>query len=101
LFIEEVLRGVEHPLRDLGWSVLISFPHGSGLTDAYQRMQQISAKVDGMIIAEGIADLEQLAALAARVPIALIAAYREGLHFDVIGVDIYQPGRPRRNASLF
>jgi LacI family transcriptional regulator len=48
LFIEEVLRGVEHPLRDLGWSVLISFLEGSGLPGAYQQMQQISAKVDGM-----------------------------------------------------
>jgi LacI family transcriptional regulator len=87
LFIEEVLRGVERPLGDLGWSVLISFLRGSGLASAYQRMQKISAKVDGMIIAEGIADPEQLALLAARVPIALVAAYPVGLEADVIGVD--------------
>ena len=87
LFIEEVLRGVERPLGDLGWSVLISFLRGSGLASAYQRMQKISAKVDGMIIAEGIADPDQLAMLAARVPITLIAAYPEGLDADVIGVD--------------
>jgi LacI family transcriptional regulator len=87
LFIEEVLRGVERPLGDLGWSVLISFLRGPGLASAYQRMQKISAKVDGMIIAEGIADPEQLALLAARVPITLIAAYPEGLDADVIGVD--------------
>jgi LacI family transcriptional regulator len=87
LFIEEVLRGVERPLGDLGWSVLISFLRGPGLPSAYQRMQKISAKVDGMIIAEGIADPEQLALLATRVPITLIAAYPVGLHADVIGVD--------------
>ena len=87
LFIEEVLRGVERPLGDLGWSVLISFLRGAGLDSAYQRMQKISAKVDGMIIAEGIADPEQLALLALRVPITLIAAYPVGLHADVIGVD--------------
>ena len=87
LFIEEVLRGVERSLGDLGWSVLISFLRGPGLASAYQRMQKISAKVDGMIIAEGIADPEQLALLAARVPIALIAAYPEGLDADVFGVD--------------
>jgi LacI family transcriptional regulator len=87
LFIEEVLRGVERPLGDLGWSVLISFLRGSGLASAYQRMQKISAKVDGMIIAEGIADPEQLALLAARVPLMLIAAYPEGVNADVIGVD--------------
>ena len=87
LFFEEVLRGVESPLGALGWSVLISFLRGSGLPSAYQRMQKISAKVDGMIIAEGIADPKQLALLAARVPIALIAAYPIGLHADVISVD--------------
>jgi LacI family transcriptional regulator len=87
LFIEEVLRGVERPLGDLGWSVLISFLRGSGLASAYQRMQKISAKVDGMIIAEGIADPGQLALLAARVPIGLIAAYPDGLQADAIGVD--------------
>jgi LacI family transcriptional regulator len=87
LFIEEVLRGVEHSLGDLGWSVLISFLRDSALGDAYRRMQKISAKVDGMIIAEGIIGPEQLAQLAARVPIALIAAYPEGLQADVVGVD--------------
>ena len=87
LFIEEVLRGVERPLGDLGWSVLISFLRGSGLASAYQRMLKISAKVDGMIIAEGIANPAQLALLAARVPIALIAAYPVGLEADVFGAD--------------
>lgn len=87
LFIEEVLRGVEHSLGDLGWSVLISFLHGCDLADAYQRMQKISAKVDGLVIAEGIVGPEQLALLAARVPIALIAAYPDGLHADIIGAD--------------
>ena len=67
--------------------MLISFLRGSALASAYQRMQKISAKVDGMIIAEGIADPEQLAMLAARVPISLIAAYPEGLNADVIRVD--------------
>jgi LacI family transcriptional regulator len=87
LFIEEVLRGVERPLGDLGWSVLISFMRGSGLASAYQRMLKISAKVDGMIIAEGIVAPEQLALLAARVPIALIAAYPDRVEADVFGAD--------------
>jgi len=87
LFIEEVLRGVERQLGDLGWSVLISFLRGSNPASAYQRMQKISAKVDGMIIAEGLADPAQLAQLAARVPIALVAAYPQGLDADVFGVD--------------
>ena len=40
-----------------------------------------------MLIAEGIVGSEQLALLAARVPIALIAAYPDELHVDVIGAD--------------
>ena len=87
LFIEEVLRGVERSLGDLGWSVLISFLRAADPAGAYQRMQKISAKVDGMIIAEGIVGPEQLALLAARVPIALIAANPGVPRADVIGAD--------------
>ncbi|HEY0933108.1 MAG TPA: LacI family DNA-binding transcriptional regulator [Trebonia sp.] len=87
LFIEDVLRGVERSVGELGWSVLISFLRGPDLADAYQRMQKISAKVDGLVIAEGIVGPEQLALLAARVPVALIAAYPRGVHADVIGAD--------------
>jgi hypothetical protein len=53
LFIEEVLRGIERSLGDLGWSVLISFLRAADPAGVYQRMQKISAKVDGMVIAEG------------------------------------------------
>ena len=87
LFIDEVLRGVERSLGDLGWSVLISFLRAADPVGAYQRMQKISAKVDGMVIAEGIVGPEQLALLAARVPIALIAANSGVPHADVISAD--------------
>jgi LacI family transcriptional regulator len=46
-----------------------------------------AGKVDGMLIAEGIASSEQLARLAARLPIVLIAAYLDEPHVDVIGAD--------------
>jgi LacI family transcriptional regulator len=87
LFIEEVLRGVERSLGDLGWSVLISFLRATDPASAYQRMQKISAKVDGMVIAEGIVGPEQLARLAGRVPIVLLSAYHDVPHADVIGAD--------------
>jgi LacI family transcriptional regulator len=87
LFIEEVLRGVERSLSELGWSVLISFLRAADLPNAYQRMQKISAKVDGLVIAEGIIGQEQLALLATRVPIALIAAYPDELRADIVGAD--------------
>ena len=87
LFIEEVLRGVERSLSEIGWSLLISFLRGLDPAAAYQRMQKISGKVDGMLIAEGIVGSEQLAQLAARIPIALIAGYPDEPHADVIGAD--------------
>ena len=87
LFIEEVLRGVERSLADLAWSVLVTFVPDCDLAGAYQRMQQVCAQVDGMIIAEGIVGPEQLARLAARLPIALIAGYPSGVHADVVGAD--------------
>jgi LacI family transcriptional regulator len=87
LFMEEVLRGVESSLYQVGWSVLISILRNPDRPEAFRWLQKISAKVDGMLIAEGIVDSEQLALLAARVPIALIAAYPAELHADVLGAD--------------
>jgi hypothetical protein len=54
LFIEEVLRGVERSLSQIGWSLLISFLRGVAPAGACQRLQKIPARVDGMLIAEGI-----------------------------------------------
>ena len=87
LFIEEVLRGLEASVSDLGWSVLISFLRDSDPGNAYQRMLRMSAKVDGLVIAEDIVGRKQLARLAARVPIALIASDSRGVHADSVGVD--------------
>jgi LacI family transcriptional regulator len=67
--------------------VLITFLRDSDPAGAYQQLQQVSAKVDGMIIAEDIVGPEQLALLAARIPITLIAAYPDDLHGDVIGAE--------------
>ena len=87
LFIEEVLRGIEYSASDVGWSVLISLLRGSDPASAYQRMLRMSAKVDGLVIAEDIVGRNQLARLAARVPIALIASDARGVHADSVGVD--------------
>jgi LacI family transcriptional regulator len=87
LFIEEVLRGVESALSDIGWSPLISFLRDADPADAYRRMQKISAKVDGMLIAENLVAPAQLAWLAARTPIGLIAGSPGHAHADVIAAD--------------
>lgn len=87
LFIQEVLRGIEYSVGDLGWSVLITFLRDFDLASANQRMLRMSAKVDGLVIAEDIVDRKQLARLAARVPVALVAGDPSGVHADAVGVD--------------
>jgi LacI family transcriptional regulator len=87
LFIEEVLRGVESSLGEIEWSLLIALLRDDNPAGAYQRMQKISAKVDGLLIAEGIVSSEQLARVAARVPVVLVAGSPDEPHADVFGVD--------------
>jgi LacI family transcriptional regulator len=87
LFIEEVLRGVEMALSVVGWSVLISVITEADRPGAYRRLQKVSAKVDGMLIAEGMGSSDELALLAARVPIVLVAGAADETHADVVCVD--------------
>lgn len=47
LFLEEVLRGVESALSQVGWSVLISVLRRAERADAFRWLQKISAKVAG------------------------------------------------------
>jgi len=83
--VEEVLRGVEASLGDIGWSLLISFLQTSD--SAYQRLQTLSGKVDGLLIAEGIVGSAHLAKLAARLPIALVAGSPDEPSVDVVDAD--------------
>ena len=87
LFIQEVLRGIEYSVGELGWSVLITFLRDFNPASANERMLRMSAKVDGLVIAEDIVGRKQLARLATRVPVALIAGDPSGVHADAIGVD--------------
>jgi LacI family transcriptional regulator len=86
-FAEEVLRGVQMALRPVGWSVLISVPADADRSDAYRQLLKLSAKVDGLLIAEGIVSSEELARLAARIPIVLAAGSLDELHADVVVAD--------------
>jgi LacI family transcriptional regulator len=87
LFMEEVLRGVESSLSKIEWSLLISVLRDVDQASACQRMLKLSAKVDGMLVVEGIIGSDQLALLAARVPVVLIAGSPDQPHADVIAAD--------------
>jgi LacI family transcriptional regulator len=87
LFMEEVLRGVESSLYQVGWSVLISILRNPDRPEAFRWLQKISAKVDGMLIAEGLIPSEQLARLTARVPVVLVAGSPGEPHADVVDAD--------------
>jgi LacI family transcriptional regulator len=92
LFIEEVLRGVESVLSPIGWPVMISVRRtgegqGDGQGDVFQWLRRMSAKVDGLLIAEGFEPTGRLAELAARVPVALIAGSPDTPHADVVAAD--------------
>jgi len=86
VFVDEVLRGVETALDDVGWSVLISVVR-EGLTSARQQLRTIAAKVDGMLISEGIVDSDEIAVLAARTPLVLVAGSAHEPYADVVYVD--------------
>jgi len=86
-FIEELLRGVQMALSKVGWSVLISVLAATERSDAYQQLRKISAKVDGLVIAEGIVNSEQLAQLAERVPVVLAAGSLDEPTVDVVDAD--------------
>ena len=87
LFIEEVLRGVEASLSRLGWPVLVSVSRDAKEESAYRWLQKISAKVDGLLVIEGLQFPEQHARLAARVPVVLVAGSPDEPTADVVGSD--------------
>jgi LacI family transcriptional regulator len=86
LFIDEVLRGVETALSPIGWPVLISVRPAADKAGAYQWLQKISAKVDGLLIAEGV-DPDHLVRLAARIPVVLVSGSPDEPHADVVDAD--------------
>ncbi|HEY7146571.1 MAG TPA: LacI family DNA-binding transcriptional regulator [Streptosporangiaceae bacterium] len=85
LFVEQVLRGVEALLREIGWSLLISFLQVGD--SAFERLRAVSGKVDGLLISEGIVSSRQLADLSARLPIVLVAGSPDETQADVVDAD--------------
>ena len=71
LYYDEILHGVEARIRDHGsWSLLITFLRENEAN--FARLQSLSAKVDGLLIGEGIVASALLARLGRRVPVVVI-----------------------------
>jgi DNA-binding LacI/PurR family transcriptional regulator len=87
LFIDEVWRGVEDSLSHIEWSLMISTLYSLDPGRAFQRMLRVSAKVDGLLIAEGMVGSARLGQLAARTPLVLIAGSPDEPHADVFAAD--------------
>jgi LacI family transcriptional regulator len=86
LYYDEILRGVEARIRDHGsWSLLITFLQGRG--DDYAKLQSMSGKTDGLLIAEGIVDSSLVARLSRRVPVVVIAGSPDQRTVDVVTAD--------------
>jgi LacI family transcriptional regulator len=95
LFYDEVMRGVEARIRELSWSLLITFlreDEHSGTTlpqdgPVHSRLTALSGKVDGLLIGEGVVPPPVLGRLAKRVPVVVLAGDTAQRGVDVVSAD--------------
>jgi LacI family transcriptional regulator len=86
LFYDEVLRGVEARIRHLPWSLLITYLEEDGGHDL-QRLLNLSGKVDGLLIGEGIVPSPSIARLAERLPVVVVAGNPRERCADIVTAD--------------
>jgi LacI family transcriptional regulator len=85
LYVDEIVHAVEGVLRGTEISLLLSFgPRGESFQ---RRIQTLSGKVDGLLMAEDVLPASQLVALAERVPLVLIARSADATGLDALTVD--------------
>ena len=95
LFYDEVMRGVEARIRELSWSLMITFlreDENSGTTLAadgpvQSRLHTLSGKVDGLLIGEGVVPSSVITQLAKRVPLVVVAGDMAQRGVDVVAAD--------------
>ncbi len=86
LFYDEILRGVEQRIRYHNWSLLFTYLREDNKEDL-RRLQSLSGKVDGLLIGEGIVPSDDLARLAGRLPIVVVAGDPAEEAADVVTAD--------------
>jgi LacI family transcriptional regulator len=96
LFYDEVLRGVESRIRNLTWSLLITYlREDESLITTYlqedepvlPRLLALSGKVDGLLIGEGVVPSAFVARLAERLPVVVVAGDPSQRAADVVAAD--------------
>jgi LacI family transcriptional regulator len=88
LYYDQVLRGVEEPLRYHNWSLLITFMQADDTGEPHvPRLDAFSGKVDGILIGEGFVAPHHIKRLAARVPVVVIAGTPGERTVDVVAAD--------------
>ena len=93
-FYDEVMRGVEARIRDLSWSLLITYlreDDSSGRLPEDEpissRLLALAGKVDGLLIGEGGVPAPVLSKLAKRLPVVLVAGDTAQRGIDVVSAD--------------
>jgi LacI family transcriptional regulator len=86
LFYDEILRGVEQRIRYHNWSLMITYLREESYEDL-RRLQTLSGKVDGLLIGEGIVPSDELARLAERLPVVVVAGDPAEHAADVVTAD--------------
>ena len=81
LFIDHIVHAAEQALRGTDYSLLLTF--GSRGEHFEQRVRAIAGKADGLLLAEGVLDREDLRALAAQLPVVVIAGRGDQAVTDV------------------
>jgi len=81
LFIDHLVHAADHALRGTDYSLLLTF--GSRGEHFEKRIRALAGRADGVLIAEEILERADLRALAAQVPIVVIAGSRDQPVTDV------------------
>jgi LacI family transcriptional regulator len=81
LFIDHIVHAAEHALRGTDYSLLLTF--GSRGEHFEKRVRAIAGKADGLLIAEEVLDRGDLRALAAQLPVVVIAGRPDEAVTDV------------------
>ena len=85
LFVDQIVHAAERELRGAEYSLLLTF--GSHGELFQKRVRSLAGQVDGLIFAEEVLDPAELRALAAQLPVVVIAGRRDEPAADVFLAD--------------